>query len=344
MGFDISVPRSRRALISGALAGLAASAAQALGRPGAAAATDGFAVIQGADNSGSASTLVRSNTTTAFQGLADATSGTAYGVRGRSNSTAGAGVVGQVVAVSGLNYGVRGLTSSGAGAGVRGEGPSLGVDGYAAATSGGTQGVFGHVASPTGFGVYGISQWRGVQGVGTGASGIGTVGLNTGSLTTGRGVLGYASAGTGVHGWSGSLLSIPAGVATTGVLGECNKDTVSNGVLGRSAAGYGVHGTTTSGTGLYGEAATTSGAGLRVRGKAIFSRSGKATVAAGASSVVVAGLASTASTFVVATIQGAGASGLYVRNVSVNTAASTITIVLSKAVAVNTSVGWFVGS
>ena len=76
-----------------------------------------------------------------IQGLADAATGTAYGVRGRSNSTAGAGVVGQVVATSGTNYGVRGLAASAAGVGVQGEGPWLGMRGQ-----GGIVGVLGYVS------------------------------------------------------------------------------------------------------------------------------------------------------------------------------------------------------
>src|SRR5512132_2426870 len=59
MAIDVNVPRSRRAIIAGALAGLAATAAQALGRPGSAAATDGQPIVQGANNVGSLSTLIR---------------------------------------------------------------------------------------------------------------------------------------------------------------------------------------------------------------------------------------------------------------------------------------------
>jgi hypothetical protein len=154
MAIDVTAPRSWRALLVAAIGGLAASAPNALGRPTAALATDGQPVVQGADNSGSASTLVRSNTTTAFQGLADAASAPAYGVRGRSNSSAGAGVVGQVVAASGTNYGVRGIAAStSGGVGVRGEAPIRGVEGIATATTGGAVGVRAVTNSATGFGL-----------------------------------------------------------------------------------------------------------------------------------------------------------------------------------------------
>src|SRR5262245_22679173 len=129
MAIDASVPRSRRAILAAGIGGLAASAAHALGRPPSVLATDGQPIIQGQTNTGTLGTVVAVANTTALQGVTDAPTGNSYGVRGRSTSTSGAGVVGQVTATSGLNYGVRGYASSSLGAGVRGEGPFHGVEG-----------------------------------------------------------------------------------------------------------------------------------------------------------------------------------------------------------------------
>lgn len=383
MAIDVGVPRSRRAVLVAAVGGLAASAAHALGRPTAALATDGQPVLQGADNSGSASTLVRSNTTTALQGLADAASGGSYGVRGRSNSTGGAGVVGQVIAATGANYGVRGIAASTSGGiGVRGEAPNLGVQGISTTTTGIRYGVFGQNASQLGAGVYGESTATGdfggvgvegaglgigvyghasldsgvgvygsassptgvgvgAQGVSSAVLGIGVSGRASSSADTAVGVSGQAVGGIGVVGWVGNTGGPPP-VAKSGVYGRCDTDSSSHGMYGRSAAGYGVRGLSTTGIGVFGEASGPTGTALKVSGKAVFSRSGKAKVLAGHASVVVSGITLTSSSLVLATIQGSGASGVYVRNVAVSVGSSLFTIRLSKAVAVDTNVAWFV--
>jgi hypothetical protein len=381
MAIDVGVPRSRRAVLAAALGGLAASAAHALGRPTAALATDGQPVVQGADNSGSASTLVRSSTTTAFQGLADAASAPAYGVRGRSNSTAGAGVVGQVGALTGANYGVRGIAASTSGGiGVRGEAPNLGVQGISTTTTTGIRyGVCGQNASQNGAGVYGESTATsgvGVEGAGPGIGvygrasldsgtgvygaatsptglgvgaagvssapiGVGVLGRAVNSADTAVGVSGQADGGIGVAGWVGNT-GAPPPLAKSGVYGRCDTDSSSHGVFGRSAAGYGVRGLSTTGIGVLGEASGPTGTALKVAGKAVFSRSGKATVPTGQSTVIVTGVTIAAASLVVATIQGVGESGLYVRSVSLSVTNSRFTIRLSKAVAANTLVGWFI--
>ncbi|HUU83561.1 MAG TPA: hypothetical protein VM243_08660, partial [Phycisphaerae bacterium] len=76
-----------------------------------------------------------------------ATSGTAYGVYGQSNSTTGFGVYGKATAFSGGNFGVRGDTWSETG---------VGVFGIAAMTTGINYGVYGQSQSPIGRGVYGL--------------------------------------------------------------------------------------------------------------------------------------------------------------------------------------------
>jgi hypothetical protein len=104
----------------------------------------------------------------------------------------------------------------------------------------------------------------------------------------------------------------------------------------------GVYGVSREGIGVHAEGIFASAVALKVTGKAVFSRSGKAIVPNGASSVTVSSIPLTAASLVQATIQGPGASGVYVRNVLVNPAASSFTITLSKSVAVNTAVAWFI--
>jgi hypothetical protein len=79
-----------------------------------------------------------------------------------------------------------------------------------------------------------------------------------------------------------------------------------------------------------------------VTGRTTFSRSGKATVLNGQNQVIVTNVPLTSASLVLATIQGAGESGLYVRNVTVSVANSQFTIRLSKAVSANRPVAWFV--
>jgi hypothetical protein len=287
MTTDVSAPRSRRTILAAAIGGVAALGAHALGRPATALATDGQPIIQGQTNTGTLGTVVAVANATALQGVTDAPTGNNYGVRGRSKSTTGAGVVGQDTAVIGTNYGVRGLVSSTTAIGVRGEGPFHGVEGIA-------------TADDVGIGVKGQSL--------RGAAVLGTIG----------GSFEYFGK-TGIHGDSDS----------------------GYGVTGRSLHGTAVQGRTDDGVAVHASAGLDAAIALKVDGQARFSRSGKATVLAGHTTVVVSPVHVTSSSFVVATIQGAGASGIYVRNVSVSVANSRFTIRLSKAPSVNTIVGWF---
>jgi hypothetical protein len=81
-------------------------------------------------------------------GWATATSGTTYGVYGRSQSTSGTGVRGLATATTGGAFGVYGQSDSTSG---------RGVFGWATATSGTTYGVYGLSASPDGLGVFGYA-------------------------------------------------------------------------------------------------------------------------------------------------------------------------------------------
>ena len=381
MAIDVLVPRSRRAVLAAVFGGVTAAAANAVARPAAVLATDGQPILQGVDNGGSASTVVRSNSSTALQGVTDVATGANYGVRGRSSSTSGIGTVGVAAAASGGTVGVHGNALSQGGVGVKGESPRHGVEGYATALTESTVGVYGHVVSPTGIAVYGqndansnlaigvegravgygvfglgLGDAVGVRGLANGdgqsvgvhgdvnsITGIGVLGQNNHASQFARGMAGVSPGGVGVQGWSGSVVP-PAGIAKTGVYGQCDIDFASVGTLGVSATGSGVRGLTTTGTGVEALAINASATGLKVTGKAVFSRSGKATVPTGQSQVIVTGIPLTASSLVLATIQGVGAAGLYVRSVSVSSVNSRFTIRLSQNVTASTPVGWFIAN
>jgi hypothetical protein len=192
----------------------------------------------------------------------------------------------------------------------------------------------GIFASAVGEG-HGISSWV--------EDGIALQALSTGSiaiLASGEedGIAGASSGNrTGVVGWSSDQLEgvaavPPAGPAKTGVYGEATQDADARGVSGKSTSGHGVHGDATSGHAVHGDATTghavhgaatsgrgvqgaaTTGVGVRaeatlgvaldVDGRAVFSRSGRASVPAGAMRVdvtVPGGLDSNAN--VLATLQ-----------------------------------------
>jgi hypothetical protein len=125
---------------------------------------------------------------TAVYGEVTASTGTNFGVWGESDSVAGTGVFGQATASSGSTVAVRGENFSTSG---------IGVEGLARASSGATRGGFFRSDSPGGIAVSGFVPSN---------SGL-TIGVKgQSSSTNGVGVYGFVSAGSGV---------------TKGVLGEC---------------------------------------------------------------------------------------------------------------------------
>jgi hypothetical protein len=229
-------------------------------------------------------------------------------------------------------WGESTATNGSGGTGVAGIGPGIGVWGTSFTENG--NGVQGSAAAQTGAGA-------GVIGYTHAPFGRGAVGGVLNLAPTTIGVLGYAPTGTGVFGWvhNGGAM---AAVSKTGVYGQCDLDNSSIGVYGRSSTGIGVRGRTNAGIGVYAQATGATGTALRVSGKAVFNRSGKAKVLAGNLSVQVTSVTLTSSSLVLATIQGAGAAGVYVRNVALNVGSSSFTIRLSQAVAADTNVAWFI--
>ncbi len=181
-------------------------------------------------------------------------------------------------------------------------------------------------------GLHGESTYDG----GTGVFGEGTYGLfgqggTYGVYGGGGGTYGvYGNGGTGVYGQS---------AFANGVFGQTSANTAS-GVYGQNdGTGVGVAGRSDNGTGVL--ALSANGTALKVTGKAEFSRSGKATIKAGNTSVVVNNVALASASLVLATLQQVQA-GIYVAGVVPNVANSKFSIRLNKPPTANLNVAWFV--
>jgi hypothetical protein len=300
---------TRRSLFRLGLAGLAALAAHAIGRPASVEAATGGNFILGQANTASATTQV---STTSGRGLeGDTSDAGASGVFGQATATTGtpAGVYGTASADLGTGvWGVGALTVTSNSTGVYGDG-DVGVQGFGSIGTMGTSdagtGLYGFSglaalpAAPGHVGIFGASSYN---------DGYGVWGRNVGS---GYGLLGESSSGIGLR--------------------------------ADSTAGYGGFVSTNTGTAIYAIANAAGGTALQVNGPAKFSRSGIATVAGGTSSVAVSSVPLSASSLVLATPQ-LNVAGLYVQAVVPNIAGSSFTIYLSKAVPGATPVAWFVAN
>jgi hypothetical protein len=131
-------PRSRRAILIGALGGLGAVAARAIGRPEVAKAANGDPILVGQVASGTVTTQLQYSSSFASGLYVTATSASGgYGIAGVTNATGGGWAA------------IRGDANGG--------GNTYGVQGIAAGTTGETDGVRGTTASPAGNGVHGSS-------------------------------------------------------------------------------------------------------------------------------------------------------------------------------------------
>jgi len=253
--------RSRRAMLIGALGGIGAVIAGAVGRASPARA-EGEAMVVGGDyNDATSATILTNSTNTATVFLAQSTangvgvygySSTNIAVKGESGSSIG------VDGISTSSSGVQGLSTSGRGV-VGSSSSGFGVYGQ----SGSTTGVAGN--STDGFGMIGVgnsSQAGGVKGVSSDGFGV------WGNATNGTGLYGDSSGGTGIYGRTGSpdraalrtrnagngpgVVGVsgdvdPVGPVHTGVYGYAQQDNASRGVWGTSTAGHGIHGESDSG-------------------------------------------------------------------------------------------------
>jgi hypothetical protein len=185
MAVDTLVPQTRRALLAGALGGVAATIAAALGRPAQADAAAGSPIIMGSstNNAGTSNTILTTNSTvTAFQliqngggtslmGYVTPATGPTRGVYGRSNSSNGDGVQGRNAGAAGTGAAIRGYGGNNNGVygtsdnvnmyGVVGINTAINGDGVAGSSGTGGSGVIGF--STGGNGVYGTSDTYGVR-------------------------------------------------------------------------------------------------------------------------------------------------------------------------------------
>ena len=197
------------------------------------------------------------------------------------------------------------------------------------------------------------------------AAGAGTG--STGASAKGMGVLGTSAdtsapltntSNAGVVGVAGDIGSISGNVALTGVYGYSDQSTVQGfaaaGVWGESDdygvigdGGVGVRGDgfigvlgvaqNATGIGVLAQTAVPGGESLRVIGRAEFSRSGRANIAAGTSKKTVALAGCTGATLVIANL-ASNRSGRWVR--AVVPATGSFTIYLNTTVTKSTAVTW----
>jgi hypothetical protein len=297
---DQLVPQSRRSVLAAALGGLGGAVLAALARPLPIKAADPNDVVLNAGNDATAVTTITQ--TTADTGAFGATgNGTGTGVAGASTT----------------GIGVSGTTTSGTG--ISGE-----------STSG--AGVFGRAATTDRAGVVGVA------GDTSDSSLDADVDLDSG-------VYGYADQTFNSSGvWGESFDGI--GVVGSGALGALALG--FDGTLSQAFGGTAVHAHTGGGpvptpptnAALFGSVTSNANIGLEARGRVRFpSRSGRATIAAGKSTVAVSVAGMTSGNIVFAVLNSSGG-GRFVRTVI--PATGKITIYLNAAVSSNTSVAWLV--
>jgi hypothetical protein len=271
MAIDTATPRSRRALLFGALGGALASVG-VLARPKLTSAADPNDVVLDAENVAAGTTQLAGTADAPILRLVSEDNVGAIGSSGvavgdipapieTSTGLYGVSVAGHgVYGASDTGIGVYAANNSSTKAAIVAEGePGTAIHGHANA---------GPVpSSPALTGLYGSATGSGVAIAADSASGLAL--RATSSATHGikgrgqlDGVIGESPGGrTGVVGYSGGG-SAPAGPAKTGVYGEATQDTAARGVSGFSTAGQGVRGEATTGQGVQGIATT----GEAVRG------------------------------------------------------------------------------
>jgi hypothetical protein len=245
MAVSTFIPRSRRAVLAGALGAAAASLAATLGRPRSVAAADDEAMLVGGEYTSTSVTKITNTTNGAT--VIEGSSTTGVGVRGQSSGNYGvAGISSSFVGTYGhseSSWGVYGTSTSSIGL----SGRSYGVDmpatvGQAYGHSTGVlgySGTGGLSAAPAKTGVYGYAAQdadaRGVWGRSTAGRGV------YGQSSSGQGVRGFSSTGVALYGSTsdpkkGAGLRVVgkvrldhcAGVAT--VIAATNSTTVTPGV------------------------------------------------------------------------------------------------------------------
>jgi hypothetical protein len=228
MAIDTTIPRTRRAILIGALGGVAAAAASTVGRASPVSATDGDPLLVGHTYSSTTRTKIDATGSVALWGTSD----TAAAIHGKSDSGNG------VDATSNSGNGIDARSTSG----IAVVGTSHGKNQPA---------ILGQ-ANGRGAGVYG---WSASGPAPLPTSGAGVFGYTT--LPNGQGVLGTNTHGVGVFGFSGPVWGANGygiqghaeGRRARGVFGEATaKSGTTYGVYGQSDSvnGTGVQGRTTA--------------------------------------------------------------------------------------------------
>jgi hypothetical protein len=320
--FQPTKPKSRRALLAGALGGVGAWALASIGRADPVRA-EGQTMVVGGDYTDATTLTTLTNSTNDTDVFLARSLGAGHAVYGRSAS--GTGVTGEsttgrgvqatgaigVDAQSAAGFGVDGVTDTGVG--VRGQAGSSGTGVIGVSSSG----VGVHTSSSSGIALEAVSSSAIAAHARSGA-------------TDGPAAVGWSSgAHTGLFGFSGgNVTPLPSARAKTGVYGNSAIDSASRGVWGES----------TSGAGLYG--AATSGYAIRGSGRLGFDKvSGVATLAAGSTSKTVSpGVNVTSSSFVLLTPKvKLGGRDLWF---TTNATANTLTIHMSSSRSSTTKVAW----
>jgi hypothetical protein len=268
--------RSRRAILAGALSGLAGLLGGRMAQPEAAAAASGDTLILGStgNSAGTSNTSLTTSSTgtallvtqngsgTALRGSAvgagsiagffTAQNGTgisgvtgnpnSYGVFAQNNGAAGA--AGAVRAAGGNNHGVVGTSNNADRYGVKGQAPGTGVYGEATSLTGQTAGVFGATGGDIGSaGVLGLGSGNAVGLWGIADARPAVVGVTTsgsgvyGESVSGPGAYGQSATGAGVHGFSESQMGI-FGATNTGSAGSFVGNVEVLGTLSKSGGAF----------------------------------------------------------------------------------------------------------
>lgn len=347
---DTATPRSRRALLVGALGGVVAAAASSLVRPSSVVAANGDPLLLGrTDNAATLNTSL-TNTTPGGNVLSATAAGTGTAISGTGN--AGRGVTGITqtgsavrAAAYGLGSGVHTssttgtglLTTSTSGTALRASSGAQAADISTTSTTrpslvskstGGTVGVVGLGGNfaPAAYPPGGV----GVLGDNPAAAGVGVWGRST----NGTAVVGESGFGIGVESYG--AIGVYASGEWVGAIADVDHATAIQGWTGAAVA-------PDSGVDVGVWAGAENGrTALQTQGVVRMNRSGRIQIAAGASSkkvIVPGGITSASLAF--ATLQSNRA-GYQIQAVVNGPADSSITIYLNKALVSATYVAWLV--
>lgn len=295
MAIDTTTPRTRRAVIGGAVGGVLASLGLLARAPEVRAGTDGDLIVDDTSVGAATTELLAVDSDPALKVTGGATGIEAIGGRAVLGlSQAGVGVLGAsatdaadippainastgvyglslagvgVYGASDTGHGIYAANNSASKAAIVAEGdPGTAIHGHAGPgpvpASLPSTAILASAAGPR----HGIQSYV--------ESGIAFQALSTGSiaiLASGNadGIAGASSGNrTGIVGWSTSHVPpavAPAGPAKTGVYGEATQDAAARGVFGKTALGQGVRGEADQGIGVAG--ASLGGAGVEGRGE-----------------------------------------------------------------------------